>query len=234
MIVNCPSCTSRVDLPSLRLDGGLVVCPSCGHDWLEAKAVDITAEAVPAATTPLSSARAPEAEISQLVSASRYAQETFKLQRRRRRMVAAAWLGLGFAAMTPAALALAIPEQVVSTAPATIAFYEMMGRKVNIYGVEIRDVQLQHLLVEGQRVIAIKGELVNVSEATRKIPWLRFGLKAGDNAEVYNWQLDTDARPLRPGETKNFVTRIASPPETAKILEIRFARADEIGSNANP
>ncbi len=32
----------------------------------------------------------------------------------------------------------------------------------------------------------------------------------------------------------NFVTRVAAPPETAKIVEIRFAHAEEIGSNAAP
>ena len=41
----------------------------------------------------------------------------------------------------------------------------------------------------------------------------------------------TGARPLNAGEITNFVTRVASPPEAAKKLEIRFARADEIGSN---
>jgi hypothetical protein len=102
---------------------------------------------------------------------------------------------------------------------------------VNIYGLEIRKVEMQHLLVEGKRVISIKGEIANISSSPQKIPWLRFGLRDKGQAEVYNWQLDTNARPLNPGESTNFVTRIASPPETAGEVEIRFARADEIGSN---
>ena len=82
-----------------------------------------------------------------------------------------------------------------------------------------------------KKIIAIKGDVVNVSSRNRKIPWLRFGLKDGAKAEVYTWQLDTAARPLNPGESTGFVTRIASPPETAGEVEIRFARAGEIGSN---
>ena len=83
-------------------------------------------------------------------------------------------------------------------------------------------------------MIAIKGEVVNVSGTDRKIPWLRFGLKSVEHQEVYQWQLDTESRPLRPGEAKSFVTRVASPPETANTVEIRFARAEEISSNAAP
>ena len=71
---------------------------------------------------------------------------------------------------------------------------------------------MQHLLVEGKQVISIKGEIANVSGGSRKIPWLRFGLTDNGRTEVYNWQLDTNARPLNPGESTNFVTRIASPP----------------------
>ena len=67
-----------------------------------------------------------------------------------------------------------------------------------------------------------------------RIPWLRFGLKAQTGVEVYQWTLDTASRPLRPGEMTNFVTRVAAPPESAKIVEIRFAHANEIGSNAAP
>ena len=59
-------------------------------------------------------------------------------------------------------------------------------------------------------------------------------LRDGANQEVYQWQLNTESKPLKPGEAKSFVTRIASPPQAAEAVEIRFARADEIGSNTMP
>ena len=127
-----------------------------------------------------------------------------------------------------------MPERVVAAVPATIGIYDWLGREVNIYGLEIRKVEMQHLQVDGQRIIAIKGEILNVSRTDRRIPWLRFGLKSAEHKEVYQWQLDTESRPLRPGESKGFITRIASPPEAASTVEIRFARAEEIRSNAKP
>jgi hypothetical protein len=143
-------------------------------------------------------------------------------------------MGLGALALSPFAIATAMPEAVVAAVPATIGLYDWLGREVNIYGLEFKDVDLHYVYVGTQKVIAIKGEVVNVSGRERKIPWLRFGLKSGGNSEVYHWQLDTASRPLRPGEAKSFLTRIASPPETARSVEIRFARADEIGSNSDP
>lgn len=224
-MIRCPSCSSQVELH--LADDGLAHCPACGHGWLEAKAVE------PLRLTPPVSDRLdpPEGEIQQLVSASLLAQEAFQFRRRRRRATIAAWLGLALVAASPAAIALTLPDKVVAAAPATIGLYNWLGKEVNIYGLEIRKVELQHLIAGGQKVIAIKGELQNVSTGERKIPWLRFGLRSGTEQELYQWTLDTGQRSLRPGESRNFVTRVASPPEAADTVEIRFARPDEIGSN---
>jgi hypothetical protein len=212
----------------------MVRCPACGHGWLEAKTIDLTAELVRPAPLAADAPATPDPDIRQLMAASHQAQEAFLLRRKRRRAKAAAWLGLAFVALCPAIIALSFPEKVVSAMPAAMGLYDWLGRDVNIYGLKIKGVDVQHLTIGGQKVIAIKGEVLNVSDRDRKIPWLRFGLKSGDHTEVYDWQLDTDSRPLRPGEAKGFVTRVAAPPQTASTVEIRFARADEIRSNASP
>lgn len=158
----------------------------------------------------------------------------FQHYRRRRLIRISSWAGLAALAVSPFLCILASPEKVVSFVPASIALYQWLDRDINVYGLEIRSVELQHLKVEGKNVIAVKGELTNVSSSLRKIPWLRFGLTTGDRQEVYHWTLDTEARPLKPGESTSFVTRLAAPPEGASNVEIRFARAGEIGSNATP
>ena len=62
----------------------------------------------------------------------------------------------------------------------------------------------------------------------------RFILRDGEAKDVYAWTVDSGVRPLRPGEMTNFTTRVASPPEGAEAVQIRFARIGEIGSNAIP
>lgn len=235
MIVRCPSCSSRSDILSLK-DGSigtLVDCAACGHEWVAGKDLPAIADpqpGQPAAADPVTNDPAAAA----LIEAARQARREFQGLRRARRTRAAAWTALAALALLPLAAAVVLPEQVVASVPASIHFYDWMGQEVNIYGLEIRRVDLQHLIVDGRQVIAVKGEIANASTSARKIPWLRFGLRSKDNAEVYHWTLDTEARPLKPGESTNFVTRLASPPEAARNLEIRFARADEIGSNDEP
>ncbi len=176
----------------------------------------------------------PDSEVKRLVEASRRAREAFAVKRRQRLSRLRGWAILGACVLAPMAAAAAFPEIVVGLAPVTVRAYDAVGYSINIYGLEVRRVEQQHAVVDGVRVLTIKGEISNISDSTQKIPWLRFGLKDGQNLEVYNWTLDTGARPLRAGESTSFVTRVASPPETAKNLQIRFAHRDEIGSNPSP
>jgi hypothetical protein len=234
MMIRCPSCKTPLDNHVFDLRrGGWIRCSSCGHDWFEGKAVEVLVEPSPP-PIPSSHSGVPDVDLQHLVSASLMAQEAFQLRRQRRRAASAAWMGLAIVALSPAAVAITVPETVVATAPAAIGLYDWLGREVNIYGLEIRKVEMQHLEADGQRIIAIRGELVNVSGTDRRIPWIRFGLKSAEQEEVYQWQLDTESRPLRPGESKSFITRIASPPKAASTVEIRFARAEEISSNVMP
>lgn len=158
------------------------------------------------------------------------AREAFKEKRAKRLKRLRGWAILATLALTPIAAAAAFPVQVVKLAPTTIKAYEMIGYSINVYGLEVRRLEQQHAIVDGTRVLTVKGEVTNITTSERKIPWLRFGLVNGASEELYHWTLDTNARPLRPGETTSFVTRIAAPPESAKKLQIRFAHADEIGS----
>lgn len=234
MISRCPVCSTRHDIPAADPAGaGTVVdCASCGHRWVEGSGnlAPVQRNDDPTLSQPIQKQPA----VHPLVEAARRSQSEFRLQRRARRMRMAGWSVLAVLAAIPAMGALLFPEQVVAALPGAADLYDWTGRQVNVYGLEIRQVDLQHLVVDGHKVIAVKGELTNVSSWDRKIPALRFGLLSKDNAEVYHWVLDTEVRPLKPGESTSFVTRLASPPEAARNLQIRFAHADEIGSNAGP
>ena len=114
-------------------------------------------------------------------------------------------------------------------APISIKAYEALGYDINIYGLEVRGVEREHIIMDGQRILAVKGHIANIDADLRKIPWLRFALMGPSGEELYTWTLDTSTKPaLRPGESTSFVTRISAPPEAAQKLQIRFARADEI------
>jgi predicted Zn finger-like uncharacterized protein len=236
MIISCPSCSTHYNFPEQRLsgDGMAISCAACGHSWIESRAVEIVDISPRKLPTVIEHGFEPDSEVKRLVEASRRAKEAFAVKKRQRLGRLRGWAILGACLLAPVAATASFPELVVSLAPVTVRAYDAMGYNVNIYGLEIRRIEQQHAFVDGLRVLSIKGEISNISNSTQKIPWLRFGLNDRSQAEVYTWTLDTGVRPLRAGESTSFVTRVASPPESAKNLQIRFAHRDEIGSNPSP
>jgi hypothetical protein len=224
----------------------MVRCIQCGHCWIESgpgEVIDINprqlpvpaghgALPVPATIMPMEGLSEEEREVERLAELAREARAEFAEARLRRRKKQFGWATLLLAALLPFGLAFAMPETAVKIAPATIRVFDKIGMPVNIYGLELRRIDRQHMMVDGVRVIAIKGDILNVSDSERKVPSLRFILKDKAKNPLYAWTLDATIRPLRPGESSSFVTRVASPPEAAADIEIRFAHADEIGSNA--
>lgn len=246
MIVACPACATRYDFPASRFtaSGTMVRCVECGHNWIESRpgeVIDIAPRPMPQPSGPAPDA-APfidirpdeDREIRRLTEAARLAREDFVAARHRRRRQLCGWGAFAVAAVTPFIAAFSMPEATVRLFPLSMRAFDQAGIGVNIYGLEVRRVEQQHMVVDGTRVIAIKGEIVNVSAKDRKVPSLRFTLQDAGAAEVYAWTLDSGIRPLRPGEMTTFTTRVASPPETAENVQIRFAHADEIGVNPGP
>jgi predicted Zn finger-like uncharacterized protein len=233
MIVSCPSCTTRYDLGEHgRSSTALTIsCRNCGHSWKEHPIIDVVEIPSRSVARIINLDDEPELDVQRLVEAARSAHEEFAGQRKARFRKTLGWASLIFTVLTPMFLAALLPEAVVAAAPASIRAYEKLGYSVNIYGLEIRHIEQQHSIVDGARVLMVKGEISNPTNDIRKIPWLRFGLNDKDAKELYTWNLDTASRPLRPGETTSFVTRVAAPPELAKNLQIRFAHPDEISSN---
>jgi hypothetical protein len=210
-------------------------CASCGHSWIEGRAIEIAAAAPGRQLAPIiDHGPEPDAEIRRLVEARREAEENFAARRSVRRRQTLSWAAYVAAACFPIFLVVLMPEEVVRILPGAAVAYAAAGQDVNIYGLEVRRLELQHLHDNGSIVLAVKGEIANASSSDRKIPWLWFELKDRSGRGLYHWTLDSGARPLRAGETTSFVTRVAAPPAGAEKIEIRFARADEIGSNAMP
>jgi hypothetical protein len=236
MIVHCPSCSTRHTLHSHHFaDGPLTInCRNCGKRWQERDQIDVIDVPVRAALRPaervIEHDEAPELEARRLAEIARDAEASFAAVHQKRQRALRNWAAYLVFALAPFAAAALFPEAVVSAAPIAIKAYDRLGYDINIYGLELRRVERQHAIINGTRVLSVKGDILNVSDDQQKLPWLRFALEDAGGKELYHWTLDTAARPLRAGEHTGFTTRVASPPEGAYNLKIRFARADEIGS----
>jgi hypothetical protein len=209
-----------------------MTCRSCGHHWNEVETLDVIDISEPPTRRALAVINhddAPDLEAARLQHIARDAQDEHRARRARQRRKLQQWAVFGSFVVLPFIAAAALPETVVAAAPVSIKAYEALGYNVNIYGLEVRRVEREHVIANGARILAIKGEISNTESNVRKIPWLHFSLLGPAGEELYTWTLDTGARPLRPGETTSFMTRVSAPPEAAQNLQIRFARADEIG-----
>jgi Zn ribbon nucleic-acid-binding protein len=236
LLVNCPACASRNHL-SARQARGLddVMCRVCGHRWTEVEtieAVDVTNRPPRRLPQVIEHDEAPELEARRLADLAREAKEQFAAERANIRRSWRNWAVFTAFLMSPLAAAALLPEAVVSAAPISYKAYRALGLDVNVYGLEIRRIESQHAIVDGERILTVKGEISNVDNDIRKIPWLRFALLDPAGKELYAWNLDTGARPLRAGETTGFTTRVQAPPELAQNLKIRFAKAAELVSDA--
>lgn len=235
-IVACPNCEAvcRLDGGCDAAGGSIVRCAGCGHGWIEASAVEVTD--LPAARR----IEDPETfdldgEARRIAAASRALASKRAADRKARVRTLRGWGLLAAAMLAPVAVASAMPETVVRLAPATAVLYATAGFAFNMRGLEIRNAMSQLMTVEETRVLAVKGEIVNVTAEPLKVPSMRFVLRDGAAREVYAWTLaSVSSRSLNPGEATSFVSRIAAPPEQSYDVEIRFARGHELAVNAGP
>ena len=247
MIIACPSCATHHQLPDDHetVDGSVIKCATCGHSWLESRAIEVK-EITDATDVPfedLSSKpslpvilQSPdtEYEAARIAKAAMIAREKQQKARRRKLATIRGWITLAACVIAPVSLAYAFPEAVVRKLPAAIKIYDKIGLNVNIHGLTISSVTHQYVLVSKTRVLAIRGAIKNISTGTNKVPPLRFALFDKAKNEIYSWVLDDISKqPLAPGQTVTFITRVASPPKLADDFQIRFAPTGKNGLYAS-
>jgi hypothetical protein len=215
----------------------MIRCAMCGHGWIESRALSVVTPAtyhqlVAVEIDSSEVERFAELEVARLAQAARMAEAKLAAARQHRRREIRGWAMLAACLLIPLSAGLLVPQEVARAFPPVQAIYSMAGIEINVSGLEFRNVGQQHKMIDGVRVLAIQGEIVNVGSRERKIPPLKFVLKDDRGTRVYDWQLTSTTRPVKPGEVSTFVTRVASPPEAAQHIEIRFAPPGETGSNA--
>jgi hypothetical protein len=217
----------------------MMSCAVCGHGWIESRALSIVEPIASHASPPPPEGGLlhvdeiiEEREVRRLAQAALAAEAQFAKAKRRRRKELRGWALLTALILSSMGVVLALPNEVARAFPPAQLLYAKAGIAVNALGLEFRNVGQQHSMVDGVRVLAIQGEIVNVANRELSIPVIAFTLKDEKMTAVYDWRLTATTRPVKPGEVSTFVTRVASPPVTARHVEIRFAPHGETGSNA--
>jgi predicted Zn finger-like uncharacterized protein len=127
-------------------------------------------------------------------------------------------LGLG----ATVAILIGWRTDVVRLLPQTASFYSTIGLGVNLRGLAFENIKTSREINEGIPVIVVEGEIVSVSRKAVDVPRLRFGVRNGLGAEIYNWTAMPGRNVAQAGERVPFRARLASPPVEAHDVSVRF------------
>jgi hypothetical protein len=111
--------------------------------------------------------------------------------------------------------------------PQSASLYSALGLEVNVRGIAFDEVTYHRGLEDGAPVLTVTGQLVNISSRELPVPQIRIALTDKDKRELFAWTYVPNVMTLRPGQVVPFRTRLASPPDGARHLELRFVKAGE-------
>jgi hypothetical protein len=140
---------------------------------------------------------------------------------------------IAIVAMGALVLALVVwRNDVVRLLPQTAAFFQFAGLGVNLRGLEFEDVHVTTETVAGSKVFVIEGAIKPTSNKAVEIPRLRFVVQDARGADIYAWNAVVDQAVVKPGEKVAFRSRLASPPEGAHSVILRFFHKRDLASGS--
>lgn len=142
-------------------------------------------------------------------------------------------LNIAITAMAALVLGLVIwRNDVVRLMPQTAGFFKLIGLDVNLRTLAFVDVRVTAETVNGNRVFVIEGAIAGTARKPVEIPRLRFVVQDGRGADIYAWNAVVEQAVLNPGEKVAFRSRLASPPDQARGIVVRFFHRRDLASGS--
>ncbi len=223
MIVTCTSCSKRylVDARVLGPSGRTVRCASCGNTWFLPPPAD--------AVLPASIVPEPSPAISVEDERRERRVQLPAVKRSRGRGPLIVWSLVGAAIVAAVWGLIVAQDNVVRLWPPAAKLYAMIGRGQPVAGtgLELRKVTPSRGIENGTPILAVDGEVVNVSTVVRDVPKLRVALRDGNDHELQVWTTSVTDQRLLPGASVSFHTTITQPAEAATGVVVSFASPGE-------
>ncbi|HJS45421.1 MAG TPA: zinc-ribbon domain-containing protein [Rhizomicrobium sp.] len=232
MILTCTSCGTRysVDGSKFPAAGRTVRCAKCGHSWHQAAEA---AEPLPEPPAPAFDGT-PETPVPEPADGGFSPTRDFappsvvpepSAPLAPKLAIIAGWIGLFVVVLLIAFAAVKYRQHIASIWPQSAGVYNGIGLPVNASGLDFRKVGYRRETEDGQIVLAVSGEIVNTSSRQLPVPQtVRITLSGADKRELYHWTLKPSVTVLAPGQSVPFLTRLASPPSAARILDVSFSK----------
>lgn len=242
MILTCPECSTNymVKDGAIGPNGRSVSCTRCETVWFvegidpdamaleDNEAVLITREPEPQpelpleAVTPASDGPVPNMSGPAPIGAHVLLRDKADAEKlaRRRKVIKLIW------AVPLLLLALIISlifikrQAIVEAYPKAATFYQMFGMNVKANGLDIRGLESQRLVFDGEDVLRVTGEVVNLTSKTISAPMLQLRLENRSGEALVDWFVEPGT--IGPGETINIETDYPAPPIDGVELRYRF------------
>ena len=141
--------------------------------------------------------------------------------------VVAGWAGLILVVLAIAYSAYRYRQDIAVIWPQSAGVYSSLGMHVNASGIDFRHVDYRRESEDGQIVLEVTGQIVNAGARELPVPQtVRVTLSDASNHELYHWNFKPTVTTLKAGASIPFTTRLSSPPDAARHLEVRFAKGD--------
>lgn len=254
MIISCASCNTsyEVEASFFEPDGLKVKCSNCATVWFQGYISEEDLEAFAESyssdesqPTDVASSDGEKENMAEADGQNGASSSESKIKSEARRLVAAAqqlktgrlkhdkqlrkslvnWGALAASILVFAGASFQYRVNIVRMLPGSAQIYERLGMPVNVRGMAFANVVFKRGFENGLPIIAIKGEVINLSDEQQILPRVRLGLLDGTDRELYHWTVRVSKRPIGPNARMKFVTRLASPPKSARGLMVRFAQA---------
>lgn len=150
--------------------------------------------------------------------------------RRGRVLIAAGWTVLALFVAGTLASGWVYRDRIAAWWPVTTKVYAAVGEEINLRGLEFRNVTYERQTEAGLPVLAITGEVVNVTGERVRLPRLRVGLLDEAQKELYHWTFALTEEELPPREATSFITRLSSPPPESRDIEVRFVQKTDVAA----
>lgn len=236
MILTCPSCQSRFRIPdgSLGTEGRRVRCGDCRHVWhampdpAEAPPADLTADTADATTTAeydrFAAASDSDTDSPPVSDASAWAPRP-GTQPERKPASKGLIIGWGLLVLVIAGLAAAgwfARSEVVATVPESRQIYDSLGVPLAAEEPQLvlHDVVSLRRTVDGKEQLQVQGLVTNEGTREVSVPEMRAVIRDTDGSELHSWTFRPESERLAPGDSTDFSTATANPPDEGSLALI--------------
>lgn len=151
--------------------------------------------------------------------------------RSRKTRIRLAGLGLALLAICNIAL-ISYRDAIVRKLPQTASLYAAIGLPVNLRGLAFADLHTSYETQDGVDVLLVQGAIISKSEQPVAVPPVRLAVRNGTHQEIYAWTAKPERALLRPQERLPFKARLASPPQDASDVLVRFLNSRDLNGRS--